>query len=230
MSQFWDSDILSAEAGLLPELGGVILCGGASQRMGTTKAALRLGGVTLLEWVARALLQVAGAVVVVAAPDNDSMDSLQAILTLSPRLILCHDESLHPGPLHGLLVGLEALPHSTTHAFLAACDMPLLRADWIRLFHQQALTSEADIVTSRSGDRPQPFASVYRKALRHQARQLLADTRAGLIHLHQGNRVLELPESLLRRVDPNLESLMNCNTAEDFRALESYWRKVPNSS
>ena len=44
--------------------GGLILCGGRSSRMGHDKAALRMGGETLLERVLARMRQVAGPVVV----------------------------------------------------------------------------------------------------------------------------------------------------------------------
>ena len=52
-------------------IGGVILCGGESRRMGRPKAWLPFGPETLLQRVVRLIGEVVNPLVVVAAPDQD---------------------------------------------------------------------------------------------------------------------------------------------------------------
>ena len=78
-------------------LGGVILCGGRSSRMGTDKALLRFAGKTLLESVIEQVrLGIGeGPIVVVAAPQQQLPDLF--------GVEVIRDEETHPGPLAGLV-------------------------------------------------------------------------------------------------------------------------------
>ena len=65
--------------------GGIVLCGGRSQRMGRPKAWLPFAGELMLPRVVRLLGQAVGPVVVVAAPDQD-------VPPLSPEVAVVRDE------------------------------------------------------------------------------------------------------------------------------------------
>ena len=55
-------------------VGGIVLCGGRSTRMGVPKATLPFGPETMLQRVVRLLDTVIGPIVVVAARDWDTAD------------------------------------------------------------------------------------------------------------------------------------------------------------
>jgi molybdenum cofactor guanylyltransferase len=55
----------------VPGLGGVVLCGGKSTRMGSPKHALKFGEEVLLQRVCRILSTVVEPIVVVAAQDQE---------------------------------------------------------------------------------------------------------------------------------------------------------------
>src|SRR5438309_1987872 len=63
------------------EVGGIVLCGGQSSRMGRPKAWLPIAGELMLPRVVRLLSQVVAPVVVVAAPEQD-VPPLPAEVTL----------------------------------------------------------------------------------------------------------------------------------------------------
>src|SRR5436190_24348451 len=101
-------------------VGGIILCGGQSKRMGRPKAWLPFAGELMLPRVVRLVSEVVSPVVVVAAPG-------QELPPLPPGTILAHDTEDDRGPLQGLVAGLAALPDGTDAAYVSSCDAPLLR-------------------------------------------------------------------------------------------------------
>ncbi len=66
--------------------GGVVLCGGKSTRMGTSKALLPFGPETMLQRVVRIVGDVVSPIVVVAAVD-------QILPDLPPAVIVTRDEA-----------------------------------------------------------------------------------------------------------------------------------------
>src|SRR3954463_14928404 len=99
--------------------GGVVLAGGKSTRMGTSKALLPFGPETMLQRVVRLLEDVVSPIVVVAAAD-------QMLPQLPAHVIITRDEQDARGPLEGLRTGLKALPEQVEAAYVTGCDVPLL--------------------------------------------------------------------------------------------------------
>src|SRR5579871_4934557 len=83
-------------------VGGIVLCGGRSSRMGRPKAWLPFGDELMLPRVVRVLRAVVDPVVVVAAPGQD-------VPPLPPDVEIVRDEIEGKGPLGGLAAGLAAL-------------------------------------------------------------------------------------------------------------------------
>src|SRR5690349_12235754 len=99
--------------------GGIVLCGGKSTRMGTSKALLPFGPETMLQRVVRLLSEVVPTIVAVAAID-------QELPALPPHVLVTRDEREGRGPLEGLRAGLKALPPQADRAYVTSCDVPLL--------------------------------------------------------------------------------------------------------
>ncbi|HLQ46686.1 MAG TPA: NTP transferase domain-containing protein, partial [Planctomycetaceae bacterium] len=105
-------------------VGGIVLCGGKSSRMGRPKLSLPFGSELLLPRVVRILREVVSPVVVVAAPD-------QLVPPLPSNVLIVRDEQEYLGPLAGMEAGLRALADAVDVAFVSACDVPLLRPEFI---------------------------------------------------------------------------------------------------
>src|SRR6185312_15898389 len=95
-------------------LGGIILCGGQSRRMGRPKAWLPFGGEVMLPRVVRLLGEVVAPVAVVAAPGQD-------LPPLPAGVDVVRDEEEGRGPLQGLAAGLAALAGRADAAYLSSC-------------------------------------------------------------------------------------------------------------
>lgn len=126
-------------------LGGVVLAGGRSSRMGTDKALLDWHGVPLVVHVVEAVRQaVNGPVVMVGAPG-------QAL-----PVPAVEDPFPYGGPMVGLGVGLRAV--GTERAFVCGVDQPHAHAVIPDLLRAR----EADVVAFDG----EPLGAIYRTGLR----------------------------------------------------------------
>src|SRR5438876_4827833 len=106
-------------------IGGIVLCGGQSKRMGRPKAWLPFAGELMLQRVVRLLRQAVSPLVVVAAPE-------QEVPPLAAEIQIVRDEEKGRGPLQGLAAGLEALDGQAEAAYLSSCDVPFLQPGFVR--------------------------------------------------------------------------------------------------
>jgi molybdopterin-guanine dinucleotide biosynthesis protein A len=191
------------------QIGGIILCGGQSSRMGRAKAALPFGNELMLPRVARILGEVVAPVVVVAGPDQD-------VPPLPAAVRIVRDEQEYLGPLAGLAVGLSALAGEVDAAYCSACDVPLLKPDFIRAVI--AALGDHDAAVPRAGEFYHPLAGVYRTALADPARRLVAEGRLRPLFLLESCRAAAIAVETLRAADPDLSSLRNINHPDDYAA------------
>src|SRR5438309_7170608 len=148
------------------QVGGIILCGGQSKRMGRPKAWLPFGDETMLQRVVRLLGEVVRPIVVVAAPGQD-------VPPLPPDVIVVRDEERGRGPLQGLAAGLSALRGRAEAAYLSSCDVPFLKPAFVRRLID--LLGDHHICVPRIGEYHHPLAAVYRMEVEETARRLLAE-------------------------------------------------------
>ncbi|MHB8969576.1 MAG: molybdenum cofactor guanylyltransferase [Pirellulaceae bacterium] len=192
-------------------VGGMILCGGASRRMGQSKATLPFGTETMLARVLRLLGEVVEPRLVVAAPS-------QELPALPAAVRIVRDRTTGRGPLEGLYCGLSALGTQVDAAYVSGCDVPLLRPQFIRRMIE--LLGEHDVVVPVEGQFHHPLAAVYRTRIVDTLASLLArdELRMNGFYSQVSTRYVEV--DTLRDVDPDLESLLNTNRLEDYaRAL-----------
>ncbi len=202
------------------KVGGIVLCGGKSKRMGRSKASLLFGTETMLVRVVRVLQQVVSPIAVVAAPG-------QEIPSLPDHVLVARDEQEGLGPLGGLVVGLSVLRGQVEAAYVSSCDVPLLKPQFVR-YMVEALKSY-DLAIPRDGKYHHPLAAVYRSSLENRVRSLIAAERMRPIYLVEECDSCEVDVQKLRSVDPGLQSLRNTNTLEDYEAaLSEAGFSVPN--
>lgn len=190
-------------------VGGIVLCGGKSQRMGKPKAWLPFAGELMLPRVVRLLAEAVDPVVVLAARD-------QAVPPLPAHIDIIRDEQADRGPLEGLRVGLRALSARCDAAYLSSCDVPFLSPAIVRRLIQ--LLGDHAICVPRAGEYYHPLAAVYRTSVLEVVEELLKENQFGPRSLldRVSTRVADANE--LADVDPGLQSLRNLNTIEDYEA------------
>lgn len=203
-------------------IGGIVLGGGQSQRMGRPKAWLPFGAELMLPRVVRLLGTAVQPIVVVAAPDQETPP-------LPPEVTVVRDEAKGRGPLQGLAAGLTALAGQAEAAYVSSCDVPFLRPEFVRRLIE--LVGDRHICVPRVGDYHHPLAAVYRCAVLPTVRRLLAEDRLRPFFLFEAEptRVVEATE--LADVDPTFQTLRNMNTPEEYdRALRELSSRARNAA
>jgi molybdenum cofactor guanylyltransferase len=187
--------------------GGIVLCGGKSTRMGTSKALLPFGQETMLQRVVRLLGAIVDPIVAVAAVE-------QPLPALPPAIIVTRDEREGHGPLEGLRAGLKALPEDIDAAYVTSCDVPLL----VPAFVEQMLDLARgyDIAVMEIDGFAHPLSAVYRRAMLPHVEALLAQDRLRPVFLFDAVKTRRVrPEEMT--ADPDLLTLRNLNTREDYQ-------------
>ena len=180
---------------------GYVLAGGRSSRMGCDKALLPFRGGRLVESVAGAVRLAAGSAVLVGHPRLYEHLGYPAIADLYPGA----------GPLGGILT---ALHHSSADwNLVAACDMPELSAEFLKLLIDATAgrpAADALVPIGPSG-RPEPLCAVYhrrsRRALERALGRGVRSVRAALTGLRAA--LVSVPE---------LKPFQNVNTPEEWAA------------
>jgi molybdenum cofactor guanylyltransferase len=193
--------------------GGIVLCGGQSNRMGTSKAWLPFCGETLLQRVVRVLAAAVDPLAVVAAPD-------QELPCLPDDVLLVRDSAPGRGPLQGLADGLAALDGKVAAVFLTSCDMPFLSTAFVTRMLELLACSRgfSEVSVPHVNDQFHPLAAVYRLSVMPVVKKLLAEDRRRLMFLLDEVPIRAVTVEDLADVDPELRALRNLNSPEDYRA------------
>jgi len=188
-------------------VGGIVLCGGKSTRMGASKALLPFGSETMLQRVVRLLGGVVSPIVAVAAPGQD-LPPLPASVTVT------RDEREGRGPLEALRAGLKALPESVDAAYVTSCDVPLLVPAFVE--HMIELLGEDDIAVMEIDGFAHPLSAVYRRRTLPYVESLLAADRLRPVFLFEAVKTRRVQPSDVTSVDAQLLTLRNLNTPQDY--------------
>lgn len=183
---------------------GVVLAGGESRRMGTDKAFFEIEGVPMIERVLHALSACCSEVLIVAKEPS-------AYEHLPARVV--PDRSALQLPLVGVTSGLQAA--SMPWAFVAACDMPYLSPDAVRLL--AGLAEGHDAAVPRVEGRWHPLHAVYATSTLPLFEAHLAAGERRMWAAVEALRVRQVTAVELEAVDPGLRTLCNVNTAQECR-------------
>lgn len=132
-----------------PELGGIVLTGGAAVRFqGADKASIEVGGATLLEHVLGALAEVPD--VVVVGPE----------VVAGRPVTFVREDPPGGGPAAGLLAGIGGFARTPRQLVVLAVDMPLVTTATVRRLMLSAEEDGAVLVDDDGRD--QYLCAVYR--------------------------------------------------------------------
>jgi len=185
------------------QLAGVVLCGGASVRMGTEKALLEMDGELLVSRVAGRLASVADPVLL--APGRPGR------LCLDLEYPELADERPGAGPLAGVAAALAASPHPLVA--VVAVDMPFASPAVFELLAELHSGEDAVVPVTASGR--EPLHAVYSTRCLPAAREALAAGRLGMRALLDRLEVRDVGSPEWRAADPTGRFALNVNTAAD---------------
>jgi molybdopterin-guanine dinucleotide biosynthesis protein A len=196
---------------------GIVLAGGRSLRMGTSKAWLDWHGTPLLAHVVGLVGHgVDGPVVVVRAAGQELPP-----LPSGTRVVSDAREAL--GPLQGIATGLAALADSADVAYVSSTDAALLRPAFVRRV-LAGVEPGVEIVVPHARGHRQPLAAAYRVTLATRVDSLLAQglAKPGFLYERSRTRIVDdawlLADPALALADPGLASLENLNDPEAYAA------------
>lgn len=190
-------------------MAGIVLCGGKSTRMGVPKATMPFGAETMLQRVVRMLATAVSPIVVVAARD-------QPLPALPDEVTITRDEREAKGPLEGIRAGLSTLPASVDAAYITSCDVPLLVPAFVERMID--LMGNHDIAVMEVDGFPHPLSAIYRRDTLPHVERLLAADRLRPVFLFDAVRTRRVKPEEMTVVDPELRTLRNLNTPEEYRA------------
>jgi molybdopterin-guanine dinucleotide biosynthesis protein A len=180
-----------------------IIAGGASRRMGRTKALLEVAGRPLIARVAE--------VVRAALPQL-------FVVTSSPEIAAAADAPAVPDifPGQGPLAGIHAaLRHAGAPVFCCACDMPHLNAAFIRFLCERL--DDYDAVVPRAGVYDEPLHAIYAPACLPAIEAELQGRVGPVDNIFKGLRVLFVGADEARRFDAELRMFDNWNTPDEVK-------------
>ncbi len=147
-------------------MGGFVLAGGKSSRMGRDKALLEVGGVSLVGRAVRLLQGVTGKPVIISSSPRHGLAGVSVVADDFPGW----------GPLGGIATALRI--SETDWSLVIACDLPYLTKAWLDFLIERALKSGVDAVVPMNQKGPEPLCAAYHK----NAQQRILSAVEGGVH------------------------------------------------
>jgi molybdopterin-guanine dinucleotide biosynthesis protein A len=188
-------------------IAGVVLCGGKSSRMGRPKLSLPFGTETMLARVVRIVSEVVSPVVVIAATG-------QELPELPAGTLVAVDDIPDQGPLGGLAAGLALLRGRAEAVYLSACDVPLLKPQFVQALIEAL--GRHELAVPWDGEYFHPLAAAYRLTVESRVNRLIAESRLSIHRLAQECDARRVAVQELRAVDAELVSLRNVNSPDQY--------------
>jgi molybdopterin-guanine dinucleotide biosynthesis protein A len=190
-----------------------VLAGGRSRRMGQDKALLDFCGEPLLARVLRRVRHLTDDLFIVA---SDRPAYAQFGVPIVP------DRLPGSGPLGGIYSALLAARHQ--YCLVLSCDLPFVSPDLLAAL--LAIPRDYDVLVPTRAERTgqggmltyETLHAIYSKRCLRAIERQLAAGNLKIVSFFAEVRVVPVPESHLRTIDPELLSFANTNTPEAYRA------------
>jgi molybdopterin-guanine dinucleotide biosynthesis protein A len=153
-----ESALLTPPMLIEKQIGGFVLAGGKSSRMGSDKASLEIAGASLIARAVRLLESVTGNPTIIASTSRYS--------SLGTPVVA--DDWPDCGPLGGIATVLRE--SKTPRNLIIACDLPYLTKAWLDFLVGRALKSSAEAVVPMNERGPEPLCAVYHKNAENRIR------------------------------------------------------------
>lgn len=194
---------------------GIVLAGGKSTRFGGEEKSLKI--VKGKRMICRVIDAMQGVVdeIVISVRDERQRDLISPFVNVYPFVF---DEVHDIGPLAGIDSCLKKIDGE--YVFIAACDMPFINKNAIELLFEKAIGHEAAVPRHENGF-IEPLHSVYRRdaALEAVEASMRAGERRIAAPVNRLRDVAYVSDAEMKKADPELETFLNINEAEDMRRM-----------
>jgi molybdopterin-guanine dinucleotide biosynthesis protein A len=189
-----------------PPLYGLVLAGGASQRMGQDKAALSFHGKPQLQWAYELLNEVCERSYVSVRPDQRDEPTRASL----PQIV---DTRPGVGPIAGISAALDAHPDAAW--LVLACDLPFLSQSTLtHLIAQRDTSRLATAYRSTHDQLPEPLCAIWEPSSRETVAAWIANGK-------QCPRKLLINSNTALLDQPDARALDNINTPQERSAALS---------
>ena len=197
----------------IPPTLGLVLAGGRARRMGGgDKARIKINGVTILDRVLATLSAQCPRMII-----NANGDPKRFADTGLP--VISDTVSGHPGPLAGVLAGLDWLAAQKLGIEWMVSvpgDCPFLPDDLVERLHAARRAETVPLACARSGQWRHPVVALWPVALRQDLRKALVGDDLRKIEVWTARHGVAIAEWPDEPVDP----FLNVNTPEDVARAE----------
>ena len=201
------------------KVGGLLLAGGQSRRMGGGDKALRLlDGIPLLDRIIERLRPQVDALVLNA--NGDPSRFAHYALPVAADTV-----SGFVGPLGGVLAGLDwaaAQRPDCPYVVSVATDAPFLPVDFVARLAEALDEARADLACAASGGRPHPVFGLWPVRLRDDLRRAVVDQGIRKVDLWTARHQLTTVSFPVQPVDP----FFNANRPEDLETAAALLRAI----
>ncbi len=199
-------------------IGAVILAGGNSSRMGLDKRFLPWNGKPVLQHLVDVMGDIADRLVISCQSGERKMLAESPSLSLKkcdPKIVeIVQDSRSGLGPIEGLRNGLRMLQPHVDHAFVISCDSPLVRIDLIRFLFEQIEDYQA--VMPFINEKIYGLTAIYRTDVVETIDEQIEQGNRQIKRLALSLQTRLVDANQLRLHDPQLESLANLNTMDEY--------------
>jgi len=198
---------------------GIILAGGESKRLNSVeKSNLLVGNRRIIAWMMTVYEKLFSEIILV---------SNHPTTYLEWNAIVVKDIYTKRSSLTGIHAGLFYT--KTDHAFIAACDTPFLKKDLVKVIVQH-IDSSTDVVIPRTDVGIEPLCAVYSRRCLQTIQDALEQNSLKIRNVFNKLKVKEVPETVLRKIDPGLASFFNINTPDDLEQANRMINENGNQS
>jgi molybdopterin-guanine dinucleotide biosynthesis protein A len=186
--------------------------------LGKNKSFLHLGQTTFLERLVSVLEPLfAELLLVTRDPELYALKHIKVVRDIyDVRSAL---SGVHAGLVH-------ARQH---HAFVVACDTPLLSKDLVERLVRKG-NQDDDVVVPRKGRYFEPLCAVYSKSCIPHIEGLLEAHKVKISHLFSLVKTREVDVASINQEDPDLQSFINVNTPEDLSRIQEALMNTPGGA
>lgn len=178
---------------------GIILAGGKSSRMGTSKGIMKINGKTFVENILHALTPVVDSVLIIA---NDPVYK-----KFGP---VYEDIIKGCGPMGGIYTGLMNSP--TKKNIVVSCDIPFITAQMLSFIKNKS--GDAEIAVPEHRGELEPLCAVYTKDCADRFRQLL---ETGEFKMHEALKYFDFKRIIVPEREKCERNFININTPQEFQ-------------
>lgn len=185
-------------------IGGFVLAGGKSVRMGRAKGLLPFAGKPLVKHLAQLLEVIAEPAVIIGPPGDYAGLGLRVVA----------DDRRDAGPLGGICTALRV--SSCAWNLIVGCDLPFLTSEWLSHLIQRAADSPADAILPLNERGLEPLCAMYRKRIQPEMAAALDRGERKITDALANLTIETIAPAEWKRFDPRGRLFKNINTPADY--------------